>query len=147
MNGGISDYCHPCSSADSVMLMLIPPFGSADGGDVALLSHLLAGVATDVCAFHQQVLILTVHNAHPCPRRAEARALPFLLMDWQRRQGIAQTRCPVSCHAHWHMEILHTWSLGEGIYAPALFACPWSLLLMWSRRGSLRMCVCVHFRT
>lgn len=56
MNGGISDYCHPCSSADSVMLMLIPPFGSADGGDVALLSHLLAGVATDVCAFHQQVL-------------------------------------------------------------------------------------------
>lgn len=74
MNGGISDYCHPCSSADSVMLMLIPPFGSADGGDVAVLSHLLAGVATDVCAFRQQVLILTVHNAHPCPRRAEARA-------------------------------------------------------------------------
>lgn len=68
MNEGISDYCHPCSSADSVMLMLIPPFGSADGGHVALLSHLLAGVATDVCAFRQQVLILTVHNAHPSSR-------------------------------------------------------------------------------
>lgn len=74
MNGGISSYCRPCSFADGV-LMLIPPFGFADGGDVALLSHLLAGVTTNLCVFHQQVLIRTVHNAQPRPSCAEACAL------------------------------------------------------------------------
>lgn len=53
MNGGISDYCCPCSFADGVMLMLTPTFGFAYEGGVVLPSHLLAGITTYHYAFHQ----------------------------------------------------------------------------------------------
>lgn len=94
MNGGISYYCRPCSFADGVMLMLTPPFGFADGGDVTLLSHLLAGVTTDLRVFHQQVLILIIPSAQPCPSCAETRCHRFY---WWTCKGFRELHRQLSC--------------------------------------------------
>lgn len=77
-----------------------------------------------------------VHNPVPAVQR---HSVTVSTDGLAKASGNCTGSCPVWCHAHWHMEILHTWSTGEGFYVLALFACAWFPPLMCSRRGSLHI--------
>lgn len=59
-----------------------------------LLSHLLAGVTTDLHVFHQQVLILIIPSAQPCPSCAETRCHRFY---WWTCKGFRELHRQLSC--------------------------------------------------
>lgn len=138
MNGGIFVHCCPCCFADGVMIRPTPPFCFADGKNVAPLSHLLTGVTTGLYVFHQQVPILTFHKC--------AAALSFLLMDWARQSGVAQTLLSNVVHPDtWKSSICAPQMQGSMCYHALHVHDPHS----WcAPRREISVCVCVsvHYR-